>query len=225
MNALQIALTSLLAISAPAWSATTFITNNSSPKSLASDESDAAILEGNSKVGTTDALTLSNDDGGGIINLTTSAMTGSNNLGMGPTSMGNGNDKWGSGQSWTFQFDQAVSFDEIDMFDYTETMSLSSSAWTGTPNTSGAGWTFDGSTGTFSLLSSAGTDPVFDFTGAGVPDVPANTDIFFGFTGGANGGERMRSFTISPATVIPEPSSVILFGLATLGLAISRRRG
>jgi hypothetical protein len=210
--------------------ATTFITNNSSSKTLASNESDAGVGLTNGTdndglhldtVGDSTVLTLSVDDGGGAITFTTTAIAANNNLFMDSDSMGHGNDKWGHSQNWTFSLDKTISFDAIDMFSYNETMYLQSSAWVGDANTSGTGWTFDGTTGTFSLLGSAGTDPLFDFTSAGVSDVAAGTDIFFGYTGSAGGGEQMRSFTI---TVIPEPSTALLLGLGGGLLCLLRRR-
>ncbi|MCG8583966.1 MAG: PEP-CTERM sorting domain-containing protein [Pirellulales bacterium] len=218
---LVIALASYAA--APSQAATTFITNDTVGKILASDESDAAALDGN---GATDAttLSLSSDDGGGDITITTVALTGSSSLGMDADSMGNGNDKWGSGQSWTFDLDQEIAFDAISMFTFGENMTLQSSAWIGDANTTGSGWTFDGTTGRFTLLGSAGPTVTFDFTSAGVSNVAAGTDIFFGFLAGATGGEQMASFTISVIPPVPEPSSVVLVGLGGLFLLLRRRR-
>jgi len=222
-----------LSLAASSHAATTFITNNSA-KTLASNEGDAGVGlttgsadDGNNNglngdtLGSSTALTLSTDDGGGTITFTTVAIYNNLALFMDSDSMGHGNDKWGANQNWTFTVDKTISFDAIDMFTYNETMYLQSDAWIGDADTSGTGWTFNGTTGTFSLLGSAGSDPLFDFTSAGVSDVPAGTEIFFGYTGSASGGEQMRSFTITP---VPEPTAGLLGGLGAL-LLLCRRRG
>ena len=100
-------------------------------------------------------------------------------------------------------------------------MTLKSAAWVGDSNASGSNWSFDGTTGKFSLNSGSST---YDLTTAGVSDVAAGTDIGFGFFGSAGGGEKLTSFTISPAAaVIPEPASIAM-GLAGLTLIAVRRR-
>ena len=98
---------------------------------------------------------------------------------------------------------------------------MQSVAWKDDAAASGTGWTFtsDGTIGIFSLSSGQ----IYDFTSAGVSDVTAGTDIGFAAFGGANGGDLLRSFTITPV-VIPEPSAAILGGLGFL-LLLRRRRG
>jgi len=213
----------------PAMAETIFITNNDTPKTLASNESDASVGLTNGTDndglhldagGDSTVLSLSADDGGGAITFNTTSLSSGGNLFMDTISMGHNNSKWGASQTWTFNVDQPISFDKIHISSLNENgLRLQSSAWVGDADTSGTGWTFDGTTGTFALSSSVGTDFNFDFTTAGVSDVAAGTDITWGFPSSAGGGERMESFTI---TVIPEPSSLALIGIG--GLLIARRR-
>lgn len=206
--------------------ATTFLTNNAS-KILASDEGDAAALEGDGG-GDTTTLTLSADDGGETIDLTSSAVFNggtAQTLGMSTVGMGIGNDKWGNGpQGWTFSFDQPVGFDGIGFNDAGgsgEGLKIESTAWANeTVDASGQNWTFtsDGTSGQFNIIGSDG--PAFDFTSAGVSDVAAGTPITIEHNSG-NGGSSMTSFTI---TAIPEPSTALISGLFGVAFFLRRRR-
>lgn len=207
--------------------ATVFLTNNTSPKTLASNEGDAGVGLTNGtdnnglhldEAGDSTVLTLSADDGGGAITFTTINVSGGNNLFMDGDSMGHGNDKWGANQNWTFSLDQTISFDALSFKASlgAQTMTLKSAAWVGGTDTAGTGWSFDGTTGEFSI-SGAGD---FDFTSAGVSDVAAGTSIGFGFFESTAGGIELSSFTI---TAIPEPTTALLGGLGFLALLRRRR--
>ncbi len=217
-----------LSLIASSHAATVFITNTSA-KTLASNEGDAGVGLTNGTTnnglhldddGDSTVLTLSADDGGGSITLTTTAVT--SNLFMNGASMGSGNEKWGNNQNWTFTFDQDISFDGLDFTNNENpgTYVLRSVAWKDDTAASGTGWSFttDATYGTFSLSSGQ----IYDFTSAGVSNVAAGTEIGFGAFGGANGGDVLNSFTITPV-VIPEPSALLLGGLGTL-LLLRRRR-
>lgn len=136
--------------------------------------------------------------------------------------MGVGNDAFGSQQNWEFSFDQIISFDALEFITINEDMTLESSAWVGDSNATGPNWSFDGSTGQFTILGQANGPGTYDFTSAGVSDVASGTTIKFGFFDSANGGEEMSSFTISP---IPEPSAFgLLAGCFGLAWVMMRRR-
>ncbi len=122
---------------------------------------------------------------------------------MDSDSMGHNNDKWGNSQNWTFSVDQTITFDALTFKTINETMSLQSAAWVGDADATGSNWSFDGTTGTFSILGAAGGPGTYDFTTAGVSAVAPGTGITFGFLGSAGGGEELSSFGI---TVVPEPS-------------------
>ena len=215
----------LTALSVSVQASTTFITNLSS-KTLASNEGDAGIgltngtdndglhldTDGDSTV-----LTLSADDGGGAITFTTVDAV-PNNLFMNASTMGMGNEKWGNSQNWNFTLDQTISFDGLDFQNNESAYSLRSVAWKDDAAASGTGWSFtsNGTIGIFSLTSGK----IYDFTSAGVSDVPAGTEIGFGAFGGANGGDLLYSFTIS---VIPESSVALLGALGSLSLLRRRR--
>lgn len=217
-----------LALATGSHAATTFLTNLST-KTLASNEGDAGTgltngtdnnglhldIDGDSTV-----LTLSADDGGGSITFNTVDTT-PNNLFMSTTAMGMGNEKWGSGQNWTFTLDQTISFDALHFLNNESSYTLQSVAWKDGAAVSGTGWSFssDGTIGIFSLTSGE----FYDFTTAGVADVAAGTEIGFGAFGGANGGDLLYSFTITPVG-IPEPTAALLGGLGAL-LLLRRRRG
>ncbi|MEM9348150.1 MAG: PEP-CTERM sorting domain-containing protein [Planctomycetota bacterium] len=207
--------------------ATIFLTNNTSPKTLAPNESDAGTGlttggadDGNNngldrdRTGNSTVLSLSAEDGGGPITFTSTNVSGNNQLFMDQNTMGHGNAKWGSNQNWTFTLDQTVRFDGLDFAVNESSYSLRSVAWKDDAAASGTGWSFtsDGTIGIFSLTNGQ----IYDFTSAGVSNVSAGTEIGFGAFGGANGGELLRSFTI---TVIPEPSSLALIGLGSLLVA------
>lgn len=213
---------------------TTFILNNSSLKTLASNESDASVGltsggadDGNNNGldqdtgGASTVLALSADDGGGSITFNTTSVSGNNKLFMDGDSMGHGNDKWGANQNWTFNLDKTISFDALTFSTKNETMILRSTAWVGDADATGTGWTFttDATYGIFTLTGGAGT---FDFTSAGVSTVTAGTDIGFGFFASASGGEQLTSLQIS---VVPEPSSfALLAGCFGLAWVMVRRR-
>ena len=198
---------SMVALLAGAASAETeFLTNNTTNKTLAANQGDAAALEGASS-GTVTPLTLSADDGGGTITLTSVNVSGGYSLGMDSSSMGHYNEKWGANQNWTFTFDQAISFNALNLAVSGDTMTLRSTAWVTNDDASGSGWSFT-TDGTYGLFSISGTG-VIDLTNAGISDVPADTEIGFGFFGSANGGEKMFSFTITPV-VIPPSGTVIM---------------
>lgn len=177
--------------------------------------------------GTTTALTLGAADGGGTINLTSDAVNqgGATNLTINNGTMGTSNEKWGTGAFWTFKFDQQVSFDGFT-FDTSignnTPFDLTSSAWVSTAadDESGTGWSFDGASGTFSF-NAYNNGGVIDFSSASVPNVDANTQITLSVEG--VNGAGMTSFTITPATVIPEPASLAM-GLMGLTLIAARRR-
>lgn len=215
-----------LCIAASSHAATTFITNLS-PKTLASNEGDAGtgLTNGTDNDGLhldTDGdstvLTLSADDGGGAITFNT-VDAAPNNLFMANGTMGMGNEKWGSGQNWTFTLDRTISFDGLDFAVNENSYSLRSVAWKDDANASGTGWSFssDGTIGIFSLSNGK----IYDFTSAGVSNVEAGTEIGFGAFGGANGGDLLYSFTITPV-VIPETSAALLGSLGAL-LLLRRR--
>ena len=189
--------------------ATTFFTNTGG---------NAAALDG-AQSSTDVDLTLSSADGGGTINLATVNVSGGESLSQDADKMGHGNTKWGANQNWTFKFDQTISFDEINILISTDVFTLKSTAWAGDANASGSGWSFDGTgtEGEFSFESFTGNT---DLTSAGVSNVPAGTEIGFGHFGGANGGNELRSFTITP---IPEPSATLLGALGLLALLRRRR--
>jgi len=216
LTALAIAGLAMAAV--PSHAATIFITNNTTSKTLASNEGDAAALEGDG-AGDTTTLNLSTDDGGGAIDITTIAVTNSS-LGMDGDSMGTGNDKWGTPQSWTFSFDKEISFDGFGGTGTgNATFGIQSSAWVGaTVDDSTEDWSFDSTTGEFS--ANVDNFQSFDFTSAGVPNVAAGTSISIEHIGGSSGAE-MTDFTI---TVIPEPASLALLGLGSLLIAGRQRR-
>jgi hypothetical protein len=213
--------------------ATVFITNNFSPKSLASNQGDAGTGltnggadDGNNNgldqdaAGNSTVLALSADDGGGAITFTTSDVSSSNKLVMDDDSMGHGNDKWGNSQNWTFSLDQTISFDALTFKTINETMTLSSSAWVNDADATGSNWSFNGTDGTFDILGGGSGPGTYDFTSAGVSNVASGTSITFGFLTSAGGGEELSSFTIS---VIPEPSVALLGSLGLLALLRRRR--
>jgi hypothetical protein len=230
---LAIAALGLLAASGHA--ATMFITNNSTSKTLASNQSDASVGlttgssdDGNNngldrdRTGASTVLALSADDGGGTITFNTVNVSSNQQLFMDATSMGHGNTKWGSNQNWTFTLDKTISFEALNFQNNENSYSLRSVAWKDDAAASGTGWSFtsNGTIGIFSLTNGQ----LYDFTSAGVSNVPAGTEIGFGAFGGANGGELLRSFTITPITnEIPEPAS-LASGLLGLTLILSRRR-
>lgn len=192
--------------------ATTFVTNTGG---------NAAALNGH-EAGSSSSLPLSAEDGGGTITLTTTSVLRSGNadeLFMDADSMGVQNDKFGSEQNWTFTVAQTISFDALTFKTINENMTLRSTAWVGDADATGTGWSFNGTTGEFTILGSNGPG-TYDFTSAGVSDVAAGTEIGFGFFTSAAGGEELSSFTI---TVIPEPSAVLLGGLGFLALLRRRR--
>jgi hypothetical protein len=225
-----LSIAALFAIATGTRAATIFLTNNTTPKTLASDESDAydgtITLSGggtetngldNDKTGDSTVLTLSADDGGGAITFTSVNVSGGKHLFMNGSTMGHGNEKWGSNQNWTFALDQTISFDALDFQNNETAYSLRSEAWKDDADATGTGWSFssDGTIGIFSLKPGQ----LYDFTTAGVSNVPAGTEIGFGAFQSAGGGELLRSFTI---TVIPEPATLALMGLG--GLMMIRRR-
>lgn len=191
----------------------------------------AAALEGDG-AGDTTALPLSAADGGGTINLTSTAVfngTSAQTLGMDATGLGIGNSKWGNGpQGWTFTFDKPVSFDGIG-FNAAggsgEGVFIQTDAWIGAVvDASSENWTFDSTVGAFNVKG--GNGPLFDFTSAGVSDVAAGDEITIQHNSG-NGGSQMTQFTITPTstTIIPTPSAMLLGVVGLGGLALRRRRG
>jgi len=215
---ISLAIAALLAATS-AQASTTFLTNNTANKTLASNESDAVALDGAS-TGTITNLTLSQDDSFGTIVLTTVNVSLGESLFMDGDSMGHGNDKWGTNQNWTFTFDQTISFDGLTFKTINEPIVLMSTAWVGNEDASGSNWSFNGETGQFRMSGGAGAR---DFTTAGVSLVPAGTEISFGFgffTNGS-GGEELTNFTIS---VVPEPSTLTLLGGVASLLLLRRRR-
>ena len=215
----------LIALMASSYGSTIFITNNSTSKTLASNESDAfdgttTLAGGGTETngldldadGDSTVLSLSSDDsgfGGGNITFETVAVT--DNLSMDSNSMGNSNDKWGNSQIWEFTLDQDITFDALTFNAMDEDgFVLQSSAWgSDTINDTGQEWTFSasGGVGTFTLLGSSNGAGTYDFSDAGASVVSAGTSITIGYPGGANGGEQLSSFQITP---VPEPSA---FGL------------
>lgn len=216
LRLLPIFVATALAVSS-AQAATVFLTNT---------DGNASVLQGAGADDVT-ALTLSAEDGGGTINLTTmSVYNGANaqTLGMNNVGMGVGNERWGNGpQGWIFSFDQIVSFDGIgfnNLGGTGEGLKIESTAWANaTVDATGQNWSFtsDGTSGRFSILAGAG--PIFDFTSAGVASVPAGTPIIIEHNAG-NGGGQMTEFTI---TAIPEPSTALLGGVGLLALLRRRR--
>lgn len=228
-----------LALATSAQAATVFLTNNTSPKTLASNEGDAGsglttggADDGNNNglhgdtAGASTVLTLSADDGGGAITFSTSDVSGGNNLFMDGDSMGHGNDKWGANQNWTFSLDQTISFDALTFGTINEEMILQSDAWIGNSDISGGSgataWSFDGTLGQFTFGDSSNGAASFDFTSAGVSNVTAGTSIAFGYFASAGGGESLESFQIS---VVPEPSTFgLLAGCFAMAWVMVRRR-
>ena len=213
-------------------SATTFLTNNTVSKTLASNEGDGAPLAGAGS-GDTRALTLSADDGAGTLNMTFDRVqsniagnSGEETIGMSSTAMGIGNQRWGDpSQGMVFSFDQEINFLGIEhnRVGSGTGITLSSTAWgndlTGQSGGSGSNaWTFtsNGTTGTFSF-SGFGD---YDFSTGTFSSVTAGTLITKRRNSGGGSGTEMGSFTIE---VIPEPSALLLSGLGFLMLLRRRR--
>jgi hypothetical protein len=211
---------SSLALTAASRGETVFLTNNTPSKTLASNEGDAAALEGDG-AGTTTALTLSADDGGGTLNITTTAVTPNPpslpELGMDANSMGISNERWGVNQSWTFKFDRTLSFDGIQLSDAAQIqdkMSISSTAWGSDTVTNGNNWSFSTSEtapgsgifiGTITTDIIPGTSTIYDFTGSGLSNIPQDTEITIAWVQG-NGAVEMESFTVSLIAESADPS-------------------
>lgn len=215
----------LALVSGPTYAETIFIGNNTSPKTLASNEGDALPLLG-AGGGDTRTLTLSSDDGGGTIDITfirvQSSITGNSGnttIGMDADSMGIGNDKWGDpSQGMEFTFDQAIDFIGMEFISGGTAITLESTAWgSDADGQSGTGWTFtsDGTTGQL-RIEGAGD---YDFSTGTFSSVSAGTAMLMRRNSGGGSGIGMASFTIE---VVPEPSSLALIGLG--GLMIARRR-
>ena len=211
-----------LAFTATGYGATTFVTN---------DNGNAADLDG--AVATTiTSLTLSSEDGGGTLNLTTSSVLLSNAesaLGMDANSLGVNGDKFGINggdpQTWIFSFDQTLSFDGFTLIDESanntrDTMYITSSAWIGNTVTDGSNWSFNSTTGTITTDDIPYSSTAYDFTGAGLANITSGTTITMALATG-NGGTGLQSFTVSP---IPEPSTALLAGLFSLTGVMRRRR-
>ncbi len=207
---------------------TSFITANAATVFVTNDSGNAAALDGAAETDplTTTDLTLSAEDGGGTITLTTLEVnregSGGFALGMNANSLGVIGAAFGTvNQQWLFSFDQDIDFDALDFigFDVSNVMSISSSAWVGDADATGSNWDFVGSTGIFTLNGSAASE-TFDFASAGVSSIAAGTPILINHESGF-GGTGMTSFTISP---IPEPSACGLIGLSGLALLLRRRR-
>lgn len=211
-----------LALTAASHGATTFVTNTSG---------NAAALAGDN-ANTTTPLTLSAEDGGGTLNLTTVSVLLDNAesaLGMDADTLGVSNDKFGvnneNPQTWIFRFDQTLSFDGVQFIDQNfqtgsqDTMTISSSAWIGNTVTNGSNWSFNSTTGTITTDNVPNSSTSYDFTGAGLANITSGTTITMAFNTG-NGGTGLQSFTVS----IPEPSTALLAGLFSLTGVMRRRR-
>ena len=227
-------LLSALAITA-SQAATTFITNDlptTDPggglpfKTLASNEGDAAVLDG-AGAGNTRTLTLSSGDGLGTIDMSFIRVqsniadnSANESIGMDGDSMGIGNDKWGDpSQGMEFSFDQAIDFLGMEFISGGTAITLTSTAWgSDTTGQSGTGWTFssDGSTGTLRIVGAGD----YDFSTGTFSTVAADTPMIMRRNSGGGSGIGMASFTIN---VIPEPSAALLGGLGAL-LLLRRRR-
>jgi hypothetical protein len=214
-------------IAAPAQAATVFLTNNTSPKTLLSNQGDAAVLAG-AGAGDIRTLTLSADDGGGTIDMefirvqsNIADNSGNQTIGMDADSMGIGNDKWGDpSQGMEFSFDQPISFLGMEFIAGGTAITLESSAWGSDLNgQTGTGWTFtsDGTTGTLRIQGQGN----YDFSTGTFSTVAADTPMLMRRNSGGGSGIGMASFTIS---VIPEPSVLLLGALATPALLLRRRR-
>ncbi|MCH7225124.1 hypothetical protein [Haloferula sp. A504] len=200
-----------LVLTAASHGDTTFLTNNTSPKTLAPDEGDGAPLAG---IGASDvtALTLSADDGGSALNLTTVSVVdqnGATTLGMDGDSLGVNNDKWGVDQVWTFSFDQARSLKDISLSDANtvqDRLTISSTAWGSDTVVDGGNWTFttDGTVGTITTAVIPGSPTIFDFDASGLSSVPANTTITIAHLSGG-GGVQLHSFTVGTVVLDPDP--------------------
>jgi hypothetical protein len=218
-----IAVFGLMFASAGAQASTIFLTNNSA-KTLASNEGDAAPLAG-AGAGDTTALSLSTDDGGGTLSLSTASVFDTNGvttIGMDADSLGVNNDKWGVDQIWTFAFDKTLSFDGFVLSEVNKVedrLTISSAAWVGNTVTDGSNWTFDSVTGTITTGIVPAASATYDFTGAGLASVTQGTDVTIAHAAGG-GGVQMHHFTV---TVIPEPAS-LLTGLMGMTLIAGRRR-
>lgn len=136
--------------------------------------------------------------------------------------MGIGNDKWGDpSQGMIFSFDLAVDFNEISFIAGSTALTLESTAWgSDTTGQSGTGWTFtsDGTIGSFKFAG-AGT---YDFSTGNFSTVAKSTAISLYRSSGGSSGIGMSSFEI--ATVVPEPSSVVLTALGLLAVGVMRRK-
>ena len=212
LRLLPIFVATALAVSS-AQAATVFQTNTSG---------NAAALQG---VGATDVTELTLN-GGGTINLTTIGVfndTNAETLGMSATGMGVNNDRWGNdNQRWLFSFDEIISFDAIGFFaagGSNHGLIIRSAAWKDDIVTVGSNWTFSSDDDFGTIAFNTNNGPAYDFTGSGLSNVAANTQIEINYMSGS-GGASMSDFTL---TVIPEPTTALLGGLGLLALLRRRR--
>ncbi|MCH7225128.1 sialate O-acetylesterase [Haloferula sp. A504] len=207
-----------LALTVASHADTTFVTNTSG---------NAAALAGNG-AGTTTPLTLSAADGGGTLNLTTVSVLQDNAesaLGMDGTSVGVFNDKFGinngNPQTWIFSFDTTLSFKGFTFADENgtgDTITISSSAWTSDTVTNGANWTFSG--GTITTNGIPGTPTAYDFSGSGLSNIAAGTQITIAF-GSGNGGAALHSFTVGTIAADTDPPTPDPMTWASVPAAVS----
>lgn len=158
----------------------------------------------------------------------TSAKFVANNASLGFNSLGgddlDANAQWDGAESWTFKFDQDITWDGLGLNGVggSESGYIESDAWIGLAYTpTGNGVTFDNITGRFTLGSNSNADNyvLADLTGGLELATLAEVEVTFGV---AVGTVQLESFSF---TVVPEVQTAGIFmGVFAMGMMLYRRR-